>query len=107
MKFTIKKYPNQSDIHKTILSAPEICIYFFDRRAYKRFWTHEWNYKYGNCFTFNSGVDENGKPLTVLQTTRPGPSSGKKILFVQLNISIKIRKNDSKRQILSDFIVKL
>lgn len=41
-----------------------------------KYWSREWNYKYGNCFTFNRGIDEEGKPQRVFRATKPGPSQG-------------------------------
>ena len=48
-----------------------------------KFWSHQWNYKYGNCFTFNSGMDEDGKTLRILKATKPGPSQG---LLLEINV---------------------
>ncbi|XP_028408123.1 degenerin deg-1-like [Dendronephthya gigantea] len=48
-----------------------------------KFWTESWNYRYGNCFTFNDGVDEKEAPLRVLQSSKPGPSQG---LVLKLDI---------------------
>ena len=47
------------------------------RRNISKYWSREWNYKYGNCFTFNRGIDEEGKPQRVFRATKPGPSQGK------------------------------
>lgn len=46
-------------------------------------WTNNWNYKFGNCYTFNSGFDANDKKMRILKTSKPGPSQG---LTLHLNI---------------------
>ena len=43
-----------------------------------KFWTQQWDYKYGNCFTFNGGSDKDGKPLRILKASKPGSSYGTK-----------------------------
>ncbi|XP_028418268.1 amiloride-sensitive sodium channel subunit alpha-like [Dendronephthya gigantea] len=48
-----------------------------------KLWTSSWNYKYGNCYTFNNGVDYEDSPIEVLQSSKPGPSQG---LVLQLDI---------------------
>ena len=50
-------------------------------RNLSKFWTLRWNYKYGNCYTFNDGVDDQETPLRVLQSSKPGPSQG--MVFIQ------------------------
>ena len=51
------------------------CLNIF-RRNLSKFWTRRWDYKYGNCFTFNNGEEEDGTPLPVLKATKPGPAQG-------------------------------
>ncbi|CAB4038108.1 amiloride-sensitive sodium channel subunit alpha-like [Paramuricea clavata] len=46
-------------------------------------WTQSWNYKYGNCYTFNNGVDKDKNPMRILKASKPGPSHG---LTLQLDI---------------------
>ncbi|CAB4022091.1 degenerin deg-1-like [Paramuricea clavata] len=40
------------------------------------FWKWSWNYRYGNCYTFNDGVDNDDQPLRILKSSKPGPSQG-------------------------------
>ncbi|CAB3999173.1 amiloride-sensitive sodium channel subunit alpha-like, partial [Paramuricea clavata] len=47
------------------------------------FWKWSWNYKYGNCYTFNDGIDDDKQPLRILKSSKPGPSQG---LVLQLAI---------------------
>jgi hypothetical protein len=50
-------------------------------------WT--WNNNYGSCYTFNSGKDDIGNPLPILQTNLDGPSNGLQIeLIVRKYIEI-------------------
>ena len=51
------------------------CLNLFCRTL-RKFWSQQWDYKYGNCFTFNGGSDEDGKPLRVLKATKAGPTNG-------------------------------
>mgnify|MGYP002803827811 FL=1 len=48
-----------------------------------KFWTTSWNWKYGNCFTFNPGANETGHRLPVFRTSKPGPNYG---LAIEMNI---------------------
>ncbi|XP_028408120.1 amiloride-sensitive sodium channel subunit alpha-like [Dendronephthya gigantea] len=48
-----------------------------------KFWSSSWNYRYGNCYTFNNGVDQNDNPTRVLKSSKPGPSQG---LVLELDI---------------------
>lgn len=45
-----------------------------------KYWKTTWNWRYGNCFTFNSGATSQGKRKPVLTITKPGPQYGKKLL---------------------------
>ncbi|KAK2566968.1 Amiloride-sensitive sodium channel subunit alpha [Acropora cervicornis] len=40
------------------------------------YWTRTWNWRYGNCFSFNSGATSDGKKAPVLTSTKPGPKFG-------------------------------
>ena len=50
---------------------------------YSNWWFHRWHYKYGNCYTFNSGIDQNYQAVRTLSTSKPGPSQG---LSMRINI---------------------
>ncbi|XP_028411254.1 amiloride-sensitive sodium channel subunit alpha-like isoform X2 [Dendronephthya gigantea] len=50
---------------------------------FEKFWVQSWNWKYGNCFTFNPGAKKSGGPLTVFRTSKPGPYYG---LTLEMNI---------------------
>ena len=45
-------------------------------RKHSKYWTRSWNHKYGNCYTFNNGLDNNGRKLRTLKASQPGPSQG-------------------------------
>ncbi|XP_078373784.1 epithelial sodium channel subunit alpha-like isoform X2 [Oculina patagonica] len=38
----------------------------------KKFWTQFWHNRYGNCYTFNKGLDANGSQMNVLNSSQPG-----------------------------------
>lgn len=50
---------------------------------FEKFWTQSWNWKFGNCFTFNAGANQSGHSLRILRTNMPGPNFG---LSLDLNI---------------------
>ena len=45
-------------------------------RNLSKHWRWSWNYRYGNCFTFNDGMDDSEEPIKVLTSSKPGPSQG-------------------------------
>ena len=47
------------------------------RKNYSEYWNKFWDYRYGNCYTFNGGVDDDHNNQTVLETHNTGPSGGK------------------------------
>jgi len=51
------------------------------------FWKSFWHYKYGNCYTFNSGKTSSGSNARVLKSNKPGPSHG-------LNLELNIEQED-------------
>ncbi|XP_068734788.1 degenerin del-1-like [Montipora capricornis] len=56
----------------------------YDCRNYSRFWRHLWDYRHGNCYTFNGGINDDGKPQKVLESHITGPTGGLKLnLFVE------------------------
>jgi len=56
----------------------------YDCRNYSRFWRHLWDYRYGNCYTFNGGVTDDGEGQKVLQSHITGPTGGLKLnLFIE------------------------
>ena len=46
-------------------------------RNYSKFWSHFWDYRYGNCYEFNGGMDDNFNNQTILETHSTGPFGGK------------------------------
>lgn len=50
-------------------------------------WKSFWHYKYGNCYTFNSGKTSSGSNARVLKSNKPGPSHG-------LNLELNIEQED-------------
>ncbi|CAB3990401.1 amiloride-sensitive sodium channel subunit gamma-2-like [Paramuricea clavata] len=53
---------------------------------FTKFWVQSWNWKFGNCFTFNPGADEAGDSLSVFRISKPGPNYG-------LSLDINIEQN--------------
>ncbi|XP_032232203.2 degenerin mec-4 [Nematostella vectensis] len=41
-----------------------------------KYWRPFWHWRYGNCYTFNQGVDVNGTELPSLASSKPGPMYG-------------------------------
>lgn len=54
------------------------------RKNYSEYWNKFWDYRYGNCYTFNGGVDDDHNNQTVLETHNTGPSGG-----LKLNLNIE------------------
>ncbi|CAB4033311.1 amiloride-sensitive sodium channel subunit gamma-2-like, partial [Paramuricea clavata] len=50
---------------------------------FAKFWVKHWNWKYGNCFTFNPGGNETGHKLRIIHTSGTGPHHG---LSLDINI---------------------
>ncbi|XP_028411343.1 amiloride-sensitive sodium channel subunit alpha-like [Dendronephthya gigantea] len=51
---------------------------------FKNYWRNTWNWKYGNCYTFNFGLSEGNNTVTPLTTTKAGPKYGLTIdLFIE------------------------
>ena len=38
----------------------------------QKYWTHFWHTRYGNCYTFNKGMDGTGTHVDVMNTSQPG-----------------------------------
>ena len=38
----------------------------------QKYWTRFWHRRYGNCYTFNKGIDANGTRVDVMNTSQPG-----------------------------------
>lgn len=38
----------------------------------QKYWTRFWHRRYGNCYTFNKGIDVNGTHVNVMNTSQPG-----------------------------------
>ncbi|KAL9988147.1 hypothetical protein ACROYT_G002555 [Oculina patagonica] len=61
-----------------------------------KYWKTTWNWRYGNCFTFNSGVTRSGRMAPVLTTTKPGPQYGLTLdLFVNQNEYIPLLSQEA------------
>ena len=50
--------------------------FIFTSRYFKKYWRHMWNWKYGNCYTFNFGAAEDNTTLTQLRTNKAGSKYG-------------------------------
>jgi hypothetical protein len=48
---------------------------------FAKFWVKHWNWKYGNCFTFNPGGNETGHKLGIIHTSGTGPNHGMWTIF--------------------------
>ncbi|XP_022797294.1 amiloride-sensitive sodium channel subunit alpha-like [Stylophora pistillata] len=56
----------------------------YDCRNYSRYWRHFWDHRYGNCFTFNGGTDDDGEGQKVMISHITGPAGGLKLnLFIE------------------------
>lgn len=60
-----------------IVSVIVILIIWQYRNDYSKYWHQFWDYRYGNCFTFNGGMDDEYHKQTTLKTNQPGSSAGK------------------------------
>ncbi|KAL9988145.1 hypothetical protein ACROYT_G002553 [Oculina patagonica] len=61
-----------------------------------KYWKTTWNWRYGNCYTFNSGATDNFKKSPVLTSTKPGPKYGLTLdLFVNQNEYIPILSQEA------------
>ncbi|XP_048584124.1 degenerin unc-8 [Nematostella vectensis] len=47
-----------------------------NKGGFMKFWRRFWHWRYGNCYIFNQGVDENGTLLAHLTSSKPGPMYG-------------------------------
>ncbi|XP_057293246.1 FMRFamide-activated amiloride-sensitive sodium channel-like [Hydractinia symbiolongicarpus] len=59
---------------------------FFHSCMNSRFWKQFWHWKYGNCFSFNSGYDRNNKAVPVLTSFETNINT---LLSLELNIGLK------------------
>jgi len=65
-------------------------------RDFLKYWKTTWNWRYGNCFTFNSGATSQGKRKPVLTITKPGPQYGLTLdLFVNQKEYIPILSQEA------------
>ncbi|CAH3149507.1 unnamed protein product [Pocillopora meandrina] len=56
----------------------------YDCRNYSKHWHNFWDFRFGNCFTFNGGLDDFGKPQKILHSHSTGPAGGLKLkLFIE------------------------
>ena len=60
-------------------------------RYFSKFWVNHWNWKYGNCFTFNPGGNETGSKLDIFKTSKTGFHHG--MFKIQEFTSSNIRFN--------------
>ena len=49
-----------------------LTCFYNDKRCTSKDFIWRWDYKYGNCFTFNSGFDASGKNVPILKMSEPG-----------------------------------
>ena len=72
--------------------ALRACIFFHGFSDFMKYWKRTWNWRYGNCYTFNSGATGKGKKIPVMTSTKPGPKYGKKeclvCLFLRVYLSV-------------------
>lgn len=47
-------------------------ICHFRKDDMRQFWTRFWHRRYGNCYTFNKGIDENGLDTEIMTTSQAG-----------------------------------
>ena len=52
------------------------CIFSHGFSDFMKYWKRTWNWRYGNCYTFNSGATRQGKKIPVMTSTKPGPKYG-------------------------------
>ena len=57
-------------------------------RNYSRYWRHLWDYRYGNCYTFNGGVDDSGESQRVLNSHITGPTGGNVLIWVVITTGV-------------------
>ena len=55
-------------------------------RNYSKYWHHLWDYRYGNCYTFNGGIDDNGDNQRVLSSHVTGPTGGNSCFELLLSL---------------------
>ena len=60
-----------------MLSVNNMKIVLLNFRYLSNYWIYSWNWKFGNCFTFNPGANQTGHKMQVLRTSMPGPNYGK------------------------------
>ena len=51
-------------------------IFRFNFRNYSKYWNFLWDSRYGNCYTFNGGINDEGEKQRVLQSYVTGPTGG-------------------------------
>ncbi|CAH3105581.1 unnamed protein product [Porites lobata] len=56
----------------------------YDCKNYSKYWNFLWDSRYGNCYTFNGGINDEGEKQRVLQSYVTGPTGGLKLnLFIE------------------------
>ena len=56
-------------------------IFRFNFRNYSKYWNFLWDSRYGNCYTFNGGINDEGEKQRVLQSYVTGPTGGNQYVF--------------------------
>lgn len=78
LNFPQNKMSNSCFTKKTLTEATLLILTFFLHfRNYSNFWSRFWDYRYGNCYEFNGGKDDNYNDQAILETHSTGPFGGK------------------------------
>lgn len=57
----------------TLRALAYCCMSFYCREDdMQKYWTRFWHRRYGNCYTFNKGMDATGTHVNVMNTSQPG-----------------------------------
>lgn len=78
-------------ISSQVLILPT-CLILLTHSDFLKYWKRTWNWRYGNCYTFNSGATEDGKKTPVLTSTKPGPQYGNGVICFIVNLLEEIGK---------------
>lgn len=47
-------------------------IVYFREGDMRKYWTQFWHNRYGNCYTFNKGMDATGSKVDVMNSSQAG-----------------------------------
>ena len=78
-------------ISSQVLILPT-CLILLTHSDFLKYWKRTWSWRYGNCYTFNSGATEDGKKTPVLTSTKPGPQYGNGVICFIVNLLEEIGK---------------